>query len=254
MNSHLLSFLIPLFFLTALAYSMVGFAGGSTYLALLAIVDVSYQLMPVTALTCNIIVALAGSWIYFRSGHFAPKNILPFLITSFPMAFIGGSISISKNHFLFLLGIVLLIASLRLFLTEASFGSRKEVSWKTSWLFGLPIGAILGLVSGMTGIGGGILLAPVLYFLGWGNAKQVSAAASLFILINSIFGLWGQLSKNGFHTDWILIVPLGVAVFLGGQIGSRLGAQRFSRLTIQRLTGVLIMIISLKLIWGAWHA
>ena len=250
MSAQGLTILLPLFFLTALIYSTVGFAGGSTYLALLALFGVAYQLMPVTALVCNMVVAFSGTWIYWRAGHLKLKNTLPFLVTSLPMAYWGGRVPISKEHFLFLLGVVLFVAALRLFLSDASFGGSKETSWRMAWLWGVPLGGALGFVSGLTGIGGGILLAPVLYFLGWANAKQVAAAASFFILLNSAAGFLGQIQKNGTHIDWFFMAPLAGVVFLGGQIGSRLGAQRFSRVVIQRLTGALILVIAVKLILG----
>lgn len=241
--------LIPAFFCAALLYSFAGFGGGSTYLALLALTGVSYNLMPVMALVCNIIVVLGGCIIFFKERHFDFKLVVPFLITSVPFAYVGGRIPIAKETFFVLLGFVLLMASLRLFLMDEKFSGAEHVKWEKALFLGLPIGAVLGFASGLTGIGGGIFLSPLLYMLHWGKAKSVAAASSLFILVNSLSGLWGQLSKNSFHMDWGLFLPLALAVFLGGQIGSRLSAQKISQIMVKRWAAVLILSVSVKILW-----
>jgi hypothetical protein len=241
--------LAPLFFLTALVYSMAGFGGGSTYLALLALFAFPYTLMPKVSLLCNLIVVSGGCWFFYRSGHFSFKRIIPFIVTSIPMAYWGGSLRIGKTLFIWLLGISLGIAALRMLLSEKTFETKIVLSWKKAWLVGIPVGALLGFLSGLVGIGGGIYLSPLLLFLGWANSKQAAAAASFFILVNSMAGLTGQLTKGVPIVEGQWILPLLVAVFLGGQIGSRLGSRRIPKLALQRVTAALILFISIRLLW-----
>lgn len=244
-----ITILVPLFFLTALIYSMVGFGGGSTYLALLALAGVSYTMMPMTSLLCNIVVVTGSCLIFFRAQLFDLKLVIPFLAGSVPFAYIGGGIPIEKNSFLLLLGLTLLVAAIRLFLVENKFDDSGRVAWKKAMAVGVPVGAVLGLVSGLTGIGGGIFLSPILYLLRWGSAKKVASASAFFILVNSVSGLLGQLIKNSFGVDWGTLLPLLIAVFIGGQLGCQLCIGKLSRLTVQRLTAVLILSVSVRILW-----
>lgn len=246
---NIVTTLAPLFFLTAILYATVGFGGGSTYLALLALAGVAYRLLPSTALICNIIVVSSGCYFFVKERHLSLKAVLPFLVTSIPLAYVGGRLMVGKTAFLILLGIALFIAAMRMFLDDRKFQKVKALSWGEALRFGLPIGAVLGFLSGITGIGGGIYLAPVLYFLGWAPSKTVAASASVFILLNSAAGLAGQLVKNSFVVEWHLVAPLALVVFLGGQIGSRLGSKRLSLFVVQRLTAVLILFVSLRILW-----
>jgi len=243
--------LLPsLFFLTALIYSMAGFAGGSTYLALLALFSFPYESIPKVALLCNLIVSTGGTWLFFRAGHLSFRRILPFVVTSIPMAYLGGATPIGKTLFTWLLGLSLMVAALRMLLADKVFESREILSWKTAWVVGIPVGALLGFLSGLVGIGGGIYLAPVLLLMGWANSKQAAASASFFILVNSLSGLAGQLTKGGFTLAAESFLPLLIAVFLGGQIGSRLGSQRLPKVILQRLAAGLILFVSGRLLWG----
>ncbi len=244
--------LIPLFFLTALVYSMAGFGGGSTYLALLALFSCPYESMPKVVLLCNLVVVTGGSWFFIRAGYLPLRKILPFFLASIPMAYLGGSIPIGKTPFFWLLAISLLGAALRMFISEKVFESSQVLSMKKVWGIGLPVGAFLGLISGLVGIGGGIFLSPLLLLMGWTNAKESAAAASLFILVNSFAGLVGQFSKVGPSIGGVLnfsfILPLMLAVFVGGQIGSRLGSNKISKLVLQRITGGLILFVALQIL------
>lgn len=239
--------LVPLFFVTALVYSMAGLAGGSTYLALLALFGVPYGWIPRVALTCNLVVSAGGS-LHF-SKHLSLKKVLPFIVTSIPMAFLGGSVPIGKKLFTILLGLSLLVAAVRLLISEQTF-VRRDVTWKESWLLGLPTGAVLGFFCGLVGIGGGIFLSPILLLWGSADSKQAAAAASLFILVNSLAGLAGQLSKGAWEVPVVIFAPLLIAAFLGGQIGSRLGSQKISRFVLQKITAALILLVSGRLLWG----
>lgn len=241
--------LVPLFFMTAVAYASVGFGGGSTYIALLAAWGVSHTEIPQISLVCNLVVVAGGCFHFFRAGHGRIRNLLPFLVTSIPMAFIGGLIPVSKTVFMALLGVTLLAAGVRLALTSHLI-TRRTLDIRHVWRIGAPTGAALGLISGLVGIGGGIFLSPLLYVLRWDDAKGISAAASLFILLNSLSGLAGQLMKGGLTVEWTHLVPLVLAVFVGGQIGSLMGVHRIPPLRIQQLTGVFILSVAARLIWG----
>lgn len=241
--------LVPLFFMTAAAYASVGFGGGSTYIALLAAWGVSHTSIPQISLVCNLVVVAGGCFHFFRAGHGCIKHLLPFLVTSIPMAFIGGLIPVSKTVFMVLLGVTLLAAGARLLLTSQLISCR-TLDARHTWRIGAPAGFALGLISGLVGIGGGIFLSPLLYVLRWDDAKGISAAASLFILLNSLSGLAGQLLKGGLAVDWSHWLPLLLAVFVGGQVGSLMGVHRIPALRIQQLTGVFILSVAVRLIWG----
>ena len=177
-----MSLLALAFFATALIYASVGFGGGSTYGALLALNGIDYQILPSLALICNIIVVTGGVWRFHRAGHLALKRTLPFIMTSIPFAFIGGRLPISEGLFVGLLGLSLLGAAVQMF-----FGTsikQSESNKKNSAGINATVGAGLGFLSGMVGIGGGIFLAPILHFMRWGNAHTIAATCSFFILVN----------------------------------------------------------------------
>lgn len=245
-----LPFWLPLvFFLIALLYAMVGFGGGSSYLAVLVLIGLSYQAIPQTALVCNLIVSAGGVWHFWRGGHFDARKILPFVVLSIPMAFVGGHIAIGKQLFMILLGISLLAAGIRTFVPGPRRGPARDISIRNAWLIGVPLGGFLGFLAGLVGIGGGIFLAPVLLLTGWANAKQTAAAASVFILANSASGIVGQLTKGVYIDE--MIIPLALAVVLGGQLGSRAGSYRLPVTGVRQLLAMLIVLVSLRLLWGA---
>lgn len=240
--------LIPLFLVTATAYASVGFGGGSTYIALLALYGMSHTEIPQVSLACNIVVVAGGCYHFWRAGHLRLRPLFPFLVTSIPMAFVGGRIPVSKEVFFVLLGVTLLLASLRLLWVPygvASSADRRRQHWGVEGI----LGAALGLLSGIVGIGGGIFLSPLLYMMRWGSAREIAAAASFFILLNSIAGAAGQLIKSGWVVDSAAIVPLVAAVVMGGQIGSRLASRRLAPLRMQQLTALFILCVALRLLW-----
>ncbi len=241
--------LLPLFFMVAIVYSMVGFGGGSSYIALLVIFDFPYQIIPPLALICNIIVVTGGSYIFIKAGHFCWRLLLPFIITSIPAAYLAGTVPLDKHIFLLILSLTLLCAGIRMLLTnDTTSVSHKDLDHKKVWAVGLPLGAGIGALSGFVGIGGGIFLSPILHNLNWGKPKQISALASVFILVNSIFGLIGQLQKHSqfeFLQDYFWL-PL--AVLIGGQIGSQLGANKISPIVIRKLTAVVVLVVALRIL------
>lgn len=246
-------FLAFTFALTAAVYASAGFGGGSTYTALLAASGVSAALLPLVSLSCNILVVAGSTWRHTVSGNVPWRGVVPLTLCSVPMAWIGGRIPIGEEAFLGLLGFALLVASVLMFLgtpaREGSMGREISVGWLNF------TGGAVGLLSGVVGIGGGIFLAPLMYLVAWDTPRRIAAAASLFILVNSASGLAGQLAKGGFQvaaeaaTFW----PLAIAVIVGGQIGARLAAGRLPEELIRRLTGAIVLIVALRLIWGVLH-
>ena len=236
------------FFIIALVYSSVGFGGGSSYLALMA--QPFFALLPEvirpTALLCNIVVVTGGTIIFYKQGKLSWKETWPFLIASVPMAFIGGFWKLQDSVFFILLGITLLIASAFLWIqhdTTSDSSSKIE-----STISKTAIGGFIGFLSGLVSIGGGIFLSPILHFLNWAEAKKISALASVFILVNSVSGLIGQFSRGFPSLDWQLMISLLLAVFIGGQIGSRLGSRKFEPIYVRRITALLIFIASLNIL------
>lgn len=248
------------FFITAIFYAAVGFGGGSTYNALLVVAEVDYKTLPIIALVCNLIVASGGFYRFFRAGHLDFKRIFPWVITSVPAAWLGGSLHISEVIFVGLLGFSLLLSSFHMFFSNANVKKHvkiyeKEENTFLSYIIPMIIGCVLGLIAGMVGIGGGIFLAPILYFLRWGNAKSIAAACSIFIFVNSVSGLIGQATKLGNSEIIYQIMPyseLLLTVLVGGQIGSYLGASRLNVKVIRNMTAVLVLYVGLRLIWRWW--
>lgn len=232
------------FFVIAAIYSSVGFGGGSSYLALLAVMNVHFEIIRPAALLCNIIVVGGGTYIFWRSGALDLRRSWPFLCTSIPLAFVGGMWEIkSAASFFILLGACLIVAALLLwFQPHVREGQRF-----TNPSLNAALGGSIGFLSGFVGIGGGIFLSPILHLLHWGEPRKISAMASLFILANSVSGLAGQITQAG-AIDWRFIAPLLVAVFLGGQVGSRMGAHKFNPLLIKRVTALVIFVAAIKIL------
>ncbi len=235
-----------LFFITAILYSSVGFGGGSTYLAILLMWGIPYFVFPVLALCCNIIVVSGNCFNYIRAGNLNLKLLIPYLIGSVPMAFIGGSIPIEKKIFEILLFSILTIAGVLLLFKFKSYDDDENYR-KISILVSVLIGAILGFISGVVGIGGGIFLSPILFLLRAAKAKHIITTASLFILVNSISGIIGQLTKNYVLEQIINYWFLFLAVFVGGQIGNFLNLKIFSNRALALITGALVLFVALRI-------
>ena len=235
------------FFITAILYSSVGFGGGSTYLALLLIWGIPYYIFPVIALLCNIIVVSGNSFNYIRAGNLNLKLLIPFLVGSIPFAFFGGSLKIDKEVFEIFLFIVLSIAGILLLVKNKSYDSGDLVVNKIKFIYSLLIGSILGFVSGVVGIGGGIFLSPILFLLKAEKPKIIATCASLFILINSVSGILGQLTKDNTFNELINYWPLFLSVLLGGFVGNYLNLKIFSNRTLTIMTSLLVIFVSLRM-------
>tara|TARA_Y100000590_G_scaffold89669_1_gene100962 strand:- start:1473 stop:2216 length:744 start_codon:yes stop_codon:yes gene_type:complete len=242
-----MTLLAILFLVTATLYSSVGFGGGSTYLALLLVWGIPYFIFPIIALSCNIIVVSGNCFNYIKAGNFNPRLLYPYLIGSIPLAYIGGSTPIEKQLFEILLFVVLLLAGVLLLINFKSYDD-KEDSYKDVPIYlSIFIGGILGFISGVVGIGGGIFLSPILFLIRAGKPKNIATAASLFILINSISGIVGQLTKSAVLMEiqnyWYLLV----AVLIGGQIGNFLNLKIFPVRILALLTAILVIFVSIRI-------
>ena len=235
------------FFITAIFYSSVGFGGGSTYLALMLIWDIPYYIFPILALICNIIVVSGNSINYVRSGNLNFKLLTPYLIGSIPFAFFGASMSISKELFEILLFVILIIAGIFLLIESKSFNDDQIKINSIPKIISLLIGSIIGFTSGIIGIGGGIFLSPILFLMKAGYPKQIATTASLFILINSIFGVAGQLTKDIVFDEFLNFWPLFIAVLIGGQIGNFLNIKFLSGKTLAIITSLLVIFVATRM-------
>ena len=234
------------FFFVALLYSLVGFGGGSSYLAILVLVGIPFDDLPQAALICNLIVTIGGCWHFYRAGYFKFKNVIPFIITSVPMAYWGGGLLIDTKLFCLLLGVSLSAVAFRFLMPSDKFLESKSISWKQAWQIGPILGAVLGFLAGVVGIGGGIFLSPILLLMRWVNIKEAAASASFFIVVNSAAGLAGQWQKTGAPEKWVL--PLALMAFLGGQIGSRMGAYKIPKIHLQKALAALVLYVAFKLL------
>jgi hypothetical protein len=242
-----MTFLAILFLITAILYSSVGFGGGSTYLALLLIWGVPYFIFPVIALSCNIIVVSGNCFNYIRTGNLNLKLLLPYLIGSIPLAYLGGSLPIEKELFEILLFLVLVVTGTLLLVNFKSYDDKEESYRVIPVSASILIGGILGFISGIVGIGGGILLSPILFLIRSGRPKHIVTAASLFILINSIFGIRGQLTKKAVLSEILDYWYLLVIVLIGGQIGNFLNLKILSTRVLALVTAFLILFVAARM-------
>ena len=237
------------FFFVAVIYSAVGFGGGSTYIALLALSGQPAELIPLVALPCNILVVSLGSYFAVNRRDFDWRMAIPFLVSSVPMAFLGGITPIDERFYFLVLGSSLTLAGVSLCIRRAP---DESIVGAKSWRLAAIIGGGLGLLSGMVGIGGGIFLAPILHYLRWASSKTIAALCSFFILINSFSGLAGQLLKSGADEAFLQVtsaLPLLGAVLLGGVIGGRFVIEGVAHQRVAQLTGALVLLVGLRILW-----
>lgn len=236
-------FIILAIFVVAILYSSVGHGGASGYLAVMAFFSIAPNVTRPTALLLNVFVASIAFFQFYRANHFDWKIFLPFAATSIPFAFIGGMISLPTPIYKTILGAVLIFAAVRL---AWDFTSEKESAAPKIWA-ALIIGAVIGLLSGLVGVGGGIFLTPILLLFNWAETKKAAGISALFILVNSISGLLGncrQVTEIS-STVWFWLI----AAILGGIIGATLGSRYFDSLTLRRVLAIVLLMAGAKLIF-----
>jgi uncharacterized membrane protein YfcA len=236
--------LTALIFLAALLYSSVGFAGASGYLAAMALFGLAPEVMRPTALTLNIFVAVIATTKFYRAGAFSWKLFWPLAVTSVPLAFVGGLIALPAALYNPVVGLALLCASWMSF-RRSSRADRAKVKAPSTVIIAMA-GSALGLLAGLTGVGGGIFLAPLLLLAGWAEARVVAGIAAAFILVNSAAGLLGVLSMS-MHLPAEL--PYwAVAAVVGGFLGSELGSRHLGNVALQRILALVLAIAGLKMV------
>lgn len=241
--------LLIFFLVISFVYASVGFGGGSSYLAVLALYALPFKELRLIALICNIIVVTGGVYIYVKNDQINWKKIIPFVLLSIPMAYLGAVVRISQDTFFIILGCSLIIAAVLLWIkTNAERASSIQKVQKNGFLKNSILGGSIGFLSGMVGIGGGIFLSPALNLMKWDISKKIAATASVFILVNSVSGIAGQLTALPANINYTRIILLCLAVFIGGQAGSRL-AIRFNPLVIRRVTAVLVFCAGVEVLF-----
>lgn len=236
------------FFVIATLYSSVGFGGGSSYLALLTLVFVSFFVIRSTALICNLVVVTGSCYLYYKKGYLDFKKFLPFVLSSIPMAFIGARFRLSEDIFFVILGFALIISAVALIYQTFSQKKSEEANPNYPPYITYLLGAGIGLLSGLVGIGGGIFLAPILNHLKWDKSIKIAALASFFILVNSISGIGGLLSRGTFELPYVEVIGLIVAVFIGGQIGIRLSLSKLTGNGIKIVTAILVLLVGVRVL------
>lgn len=233
-----------LLFLVAFLYASVGHGGASGYLALMAIFSFTPEVMKPTALLLNLFVSLTAFIQFYRGKHFIWKIFFPLALASVPMAFLGGTLSVDASIYKKILGVFLLIPVARfLFYANTPASELKKSTTGISLL----IGAAIGFLSGLIGIGGGIILSPVLLFLKWTDQKQAAAISALFIFVNSLSGLAGQFTKGiQFNADMIWFVTIA---FVGGLFGAYFGALRFKQSILKNVLAIVLLMAVYKLLF-----
>ncbi|AKD04213.1 sulfite exporter TauE/SafE family protein [Pontibacter korlensis] len=242
--------LLFFFFVIAFVYASVGFGGGSSYLAILALYTLPFKEIRLIALICNIIVVTGGTILFIRNNHINWKKVIPLVLVSIPMAFLGARVRIEQHTFYVLLGCSLIAAAVLMWAKKrANYESIAPGEEQKSYTRDGLLGGIIGFLSGMLGIGGGIFLSPILNLTKWDTAKRIAATASIFILVNSLAGIAGQLSQLLPAIDYTRILLLGMAVLAGGQLGSRVAIVKFNPLLIRRITAALIFVAGVEVLY-----
>ncbi len=236
--------LLALLSIVAFLYSSVGHGGASGYLAVMALMGVAPAMMKPSALIMNLAVSLFSFIGFYKAGHFRLKLFLPFAISSVPMAFLGGTMTLSDSIYKKILAVCILFSIIRLLY---KFNNNNEPNRPIPLWAGLLSGGLIGLLSGMIGIGGGIVLSPLMLLMRWATLKETAAVSALFIFVNSLSGLYGQLQKGGIHLtenlQWAVL-----ATIIGGLFGSYFGSQKFNVPTLRNLLALGLVIACLKLI------
>jgi len=230
-------------FLIAALYSSVGHAGASGYIAVMSLLSLAPAIIRPMALSLNILVASIATLQFVRAGHFSWRLFWPFALLAVPLAFVGGYVTLPNDSFRIIVGLVLLYSAVHL----VAQSSEEKPATTPPIAAALAAGGIIGLLSGLTGTGGGIFLTPLLLFMGWARAKSAAAVSALFILLNSISGLLGNVSSTKALPPFI--IPLLIAAGIGGFLGSHLGSRKLASLAIKRFLAAVLLIAGVKLVF-----
>jgi uncharacterized protein len=232
--------------LAAFVYASVGHGGASAYLAAMALAGVAPAEMRPIALTLNVLVSAITTWTFWRAGHFSWRLFWPFAAASIPLAYLGGAITLPGHAFKMLVGVALLYAALYLW-RSGKAGEEIRTIRKPAVPVAMAVGGVLGLVSGLTGVGGGIFLSPLLLTFGWAGTKQTSAVAGPFILLNSIAALFAGFAGGSAalpQSTWLL----AAAVLVGGWLGAEYGSRRFANPVVRRVLAVVLAVAGVKMV------
>jgi uncharacterized membrane protein YfcA len=235
------------FFCIAVLYSSVGFGGGSSYLALLALSITPFFVIRSTALLCNLIVVTGSCILFYKAGHLKFKRFLPFVLASVPLAFLGASFRLKESVFFIILGCSLILAAISLLIQASKISSNYQSTKYPKWL-SYGIGGGVGLLSGLVGIGGGIFLAPILNYMKWEEPIKIAALASFFILVNSVSGILGLMASGTFEVFWPELMGFLLSVFIGGQFGVRMTLIKISPTGIRIVTAILVFIVGVRVL------
>ena len=231
--------LVLIFLFIAFVYSSVGLGGGSSYTAVMAITGVSIVFIPTVSLLLNILVTSLGTYHFTRHKHVNFSLLLPFLLSSMPMSFLGASLHLDKGIFQYILLFSLVLVVLRIYFWD-QVSLRIEINQKQKLLLSILTGGILGLIAGIVGIGGGIYLAPLILLFNLGTVKEAAGCAVIFVFLNSVMGLLGKASQDQIN-ELIAYWPLVLAVIVGGFLGSRLGAVSLNPKVMEKVLGVILI-------------
>ncbi|MFN2645941.1 MAG: sulfite exporter TauE/SafE family protein [Burkholderiales bacterium] len=241
------TFLAAGMLVAAFGYAAVGHGGASAYLAALGLAGVAPAEMRPMALVLNLLVSALGTYKFYRAGYFRWRLFWPFAVVSIPLAFAGGAIALPGDTYKVLVGIVLIYAAWQLWLS-ARLGNEMRTVREPPLLWAMVVGALLGFLSGLTGVGGGIFLSPLLLMMGWAGTKQTSAVAAPFILVNSLAGLIG-----GFTMQAATLPPqvaiFAMAVLIGGWLGAEYGSRRFANPLVRRILAVVLAAAGAKMVF-----
>ena len=229
-------------------YSSVGFGGGSSYLAILALTGIAFTQIRSIALLCNIMVVSGNVYLFYKQNQLEWKKIIPLVSLSIPLSYLGGYLKINQKLFFIALGFTLCFAAITMwFSKKRTKKNNKEYNY--NFIKNTCIGGIIGFISGMVGIGGGIFLAPFLYLTNWSTPNKIAATASFFILVNSFAGLFGQFSNPNFEINWSFSLILLFTVFIGGQLGNKISNRYFTPIQLKKATSILIVLVSLRILY-----